>query len=204
MASYTFTDPEGLFVGTVEAYAAVNWAAVGLPPRGTPVGSPAASEVGANGQVTFAGLDYDTQYYAAALVGGVWRYVGFSTPSDTSPAVLDARLDVLEGESGGGSGGGSLLFGQAAASLSSSMPWRATGSVHLVLATLTVAEAVVGAVDVCDVAVNGDAVETLSLEDDETTSTTAIDISLVEGDLLTVVRLATDGGACQVQLDRGA
>jgi type II secretory pathway component PulM len=59
-------------------------------------------------------------------------------------------------------------------------------------------------VDLIHVAVNGTTVATLSLTAGQTTSTTAIDvdISLSAGDLLTVARLAADGGACQVQIDR--
>ncbi len=110
---------------------------------------------------------------------------------------------VIEGVVGGGLGG-SLLFAQAIAALVTSMPWRASGSVHFGSATLTVAEAVVDAVDVCEIAVNGTTVETLSLAAAATTSTEVIDIDVVEGDLLTVVRIAADGAACQVQLDMGA
>jgi hypothetical protein len=102
----------------------------------------------------------------------------------------------------GGSGGGSLLFGQADGSLTASLPWRAPSAAHFSSARLTVADAVAGNVDLIHVAVNGTTVATLALTVGQTTSTTAIDVDMDAGDLLTVARLAADGGACQVQIDR--
>jgi hypothetical protein len=101
-------------------------------------------------------------------------------------------------------GGGSLLFGQADATLTASLPWRAPVATHLAGATVTVAEAVDGDVDLVHVVVNGSSVATLSLADGETTSTATLDVDVDEADRVGVVRLSVDGGACQVQLDRGA
>lgn len=79
------------------AYPASNWRVVGEPPRGAPVGSLVASAtVGADGNLTFTGLADDTGYYAAALIGGVWKYWGFNTESDETPDGFDARMDAAE------------------------------------------------------------------------------------------------------------
>lgn len=112
-----------------------------------------------------------------------------------------AWLPVSSAQSGGG---GSLLFTQAEASLTASFPWRAPAAVHFASATLTVAEAVADDVDVAELTVNGTAVATLALAEGQTTSTAAIDVDVDEGERLALGRLAADGGACQVQLDRGA
>lgn len=103
----------------------------------------------------------------------------------------------------GAGGGGSLLFGQADGSLTASLPWRAPTAAHFASATVNVSEAVSGTVALARVAVNGTPVATLSLTAGQTTATASVDISLSAGDRLTVARLAADGGALQVQLDRG-
>ncbi len=93
---------------------------VGAYPRRAFVGDsgpfsvPVASGVTAAALTTaFSGLAYDTQYWAAALVGGVWRRVAFTTDLDPALSsdlgalnarVADAEVSLEAVESGSGQG----------------------------------------------------------------------------------------------------
>lgn len=70
---------------TVKAYLASHWSPNLLPPSGAPIGASAAEAVvSAAGDIAFTGLEENTKYFAAAQVGGVWRYVSFSTAAPAS------------------------------------------------------------------------------------------------------------------------
>lgn len=122
----------------------------------------------------------------------------------TTAALVSHIGGYVDAQVTAASSGGSILFGQADGSLTTSLPWRAPEPTDFVTATVTVTEAVTGATDLIAVKVNGATVQTLSLADGQTASTVTVDIGMGEGDLLTVTRLTAEGGACQVQLDRGA
>jgi len=168
------------------------------------------------------GFRYNLSSTEVARAGRYVHLVLSGSPADAVPEVI-AELPVLGGgidgyvpvwsdefaafimepfTGGGGAGSGSLLFGQAEASLTSSLTWRAPASAHFSSGTVTVANAVTADVDIISVDINGVSMATLSLDNGTTTNTLAIDLDLVTGDRLGVTRLDVDGGAIQVQLDR--
>ena len=68
-------------------------------PPGTRVTTAA---VGADGTATFTGLSVDTRYWAAASVGGEWRWASFRTaPSIPAPQVVVSE-DEPDGMTSGG------------------------------------------------------------------------------------------------------
>lgn len=92
-ASPTF--PEGATVG---AYP--KWSFPGNPSSVAPGVAPLVSAVvQADGRATFVGLEYDTTYYAGALVGDAWRFVGFRTVGDPSYGAVELVGGVADGES---------------------------------------------------------------------------------------------------------
>lgn len=96
MASQTIKREDLYPVGTsVSAYARSNWPQSQLPPSGAPVGSAAATAtVQADGTVTLAGLADATNYYAAAQVSGVWRYVAFMTPPASASSSTSTQAEA--------------------------------------------------------------------------------------------------------------
>jgi hypothetical protein len=76
---FTLSNQQLFPIGTtVKAYPQSNWRRSQIPPEGAPKGaSTAEGVVGAGGSVTLSGLTAGTYYYAAAEVGGQWRYVLF-------------------------------------------------------------------------------------------------------------------------------
>lgn len=184
MASLTVYRPDLFPAGTfVSAYEALSHESTPAP--GRPPGPVASSATAGSTSVTFSGLDEGTAYWLHAT--GPDRYLR----ATTEPSALAA-------------GGGSILFGQGDSSLATSLPWRAPSPVTFGRATVTVAAAVSGNVDLVAVKVNGVTATTLSLSTGQTTNTTTVDMNVSAGDLLTVTRLDASGGACQVQLDRSA
>jgi hypothetical protein len=169
---------------TVSAYA--TYPDVPLPAAGAPPGPVAASGVVSGGVLTLGGLVNGRTYILRAASPD--RYMRVSIRSEAD-------------QSGPGSSG-SVLFGQGDGSLTTSLPWRAPTRTSFSAAVVTVEDAVSGNVNLIRVAVNGSSVATLALATGQTTGTTGIDVDMEAGDLLTVERLAADGGACQVQIDR--
>lgn len=94
----TLRNPQTFPAGTtVKAYPASNWPQANLPPSGKPVGSASAEAVaGADGSIALVGLAEKTRYYAAAEVGGVWRYLDFYTA--VPKATPESDLALLEAE----------------------------------------------------------------------------------------------------------
>lgn len=98
--SVTLTAADRFPAGSlVSAFPASNWLAGQLPPAGTPAGSSVASAtVTAAGAAVLGGLEYETRYFAHALVGSEDRYVRFSTAA--APEVIEAVDVVFEPEGG--------------------------------------------------------------------------------------------------------
>lgn len=80
---------------TLKVFAASDWAGH-EPPNGAPKGAELASGVvGATGVVNFAGLPDNSWFYVGAQVGGIWKYLRFSTLS--SPRTIsDVDADLAE------------------------------------------------------------------------------------------------------------
>lgn len=92
---FTINDPQIFPPGTtVKAYPASNWPQAKLPPAGKPLGAATAEAVADASGIDFTGLTEETRYYAAAEVGGVWRYVNFQTA--TPPATAESNLEQIE------------------------------------------------------------------------------------------------------------
>lgn len=74
----------GLFPAStvVKAFPATNWPTPGIP-SGAPIGSATSEKtVEATGTLPeFTGLSTNTDYWAVAEVGGVYRYIGFRVPA---------------------------------------------------------------------------------------------------------------------------
>lgn len=101
MASFTLSTDRFPNGTTVTVYPLSNWPGHQIPPSGDPVGSSTTSGSVTGGSVTFTGLDDDTRYLAHGEVGGVDRYVNFSTyslrPASQLPVVqvTQAEYDAL-------------------------------------------------------------------------------------------------------------
>jgi len=95
---FTLNNQQVFPVGTtVKAYLASNWSQANLPPSGAPKGAVAAEAVvAADGDVDLTGLGESIDYWAAAEVGGSWRYIHFRTavPAPTAESV-EAQLEVV-------------------------------------------------------------------------------------------------------------
>lgn len=81
--------PDGTAVG---AYPTSNWSAPGEP-SGPPVGNPTETKERIGGKVEFTSLSAGGDYWAAAQVGGVWRYVRFEVIPLPGTAGAAAELD---------------------------------------------------------------------------------------------------------------
>src|SRR5262245_13196471 len=79
MATVTLQVGQAFPAGTsVGAYPQGNWAFSQLPPKGTPAGSAAeTATVATDTTLTYTTLTDNAIYYAAAQVGGNWRYYSF-------------------------------------------------------------------------------------------------------------------------------
>lgn len=109
---------------------------------------------------------------------------------------------VAEPQSGGGGGGSETLrYEQSTAALSTSRPHRVNGTVDYVRAWVIVDTAVTADVDLVAVKVNNATVQTLSLLNGETTALVVVDVSCVDGDVITITRLSTQGGGIVVELE---
>jgi hypothetical protein len=81
---------------TVKAFLKTNWAATIYEPAGAPLGAATAEAVvDASGNATFEALASETNYWAAAEIGGVWRYVKFRT---ANPKATAKGLQATAGE----------------------------------------------------------------------------------------------------------
>jgi hypothetical protein len=98
MSSFTLrgTFPEGTSVGV---YAVAETLPPG-DPAGAPPGSAVTSGTVSSGTVTFSGLTQDAEYYAAAQVGGVWKYVRFKAGANVDPSQDGAKRSATETISG--------------------------------------------------------------------------------------------------------
>lgn len=79
----TLNNP-GIFPAStvVKAYPRANWTAGQLPPSGAPKGaSVAEATVSAAGAIVLTGLTEGASYFAAAEVGGAYRYLSFTIPT---------------------------------------------------------------------------------------------------------------------------
>lgn len=98
---FTINNQQNFPVGTtVKAYLRSNWQKSQLPAEGAPKGSPTAEAVvAANGDAVLKGLAENTNYYAVAEVGGVYRYVRFTTAvpksSNAVTSVAGRKGDVV-------------------------------------------------------------------------------------------------------------
>jgi hypothetical protein len=115
---------------------------------------------------------------------------------------LDGASKVSQDQLPAQAGAGSIMFGQTDAALTSSRPWRSPGATTFLRATLSVEEAVTSDIDVVAILVNDVAELTLSLNTGQLISSKQVALAVLAGDLVTINRLAADGGACQVQLDQ--
>lgn len=82
--------PEGT---TVKAYPVTNWPNSGQP-SGAPIGASSAEAAVTGGAAAFTGLVAGTEYWAAAQVGGRYRYVRFTAGED----VADSADHATKGE----------------------------------------------------------------------------------------------------------
>jgi hypothetical protein len=103
---FTLNNQQIFPAGTaVKVYLRSNWPGSVTQPTGEPLGAVATEAVvAANGAVVLEGLTEKTAYFAAALVGSVWRYVGFQTAipkasaaqAETDIAAEQARAETAE------------------------------------------------------------------------------------------------------------
>lgn len=95
MASYTLNTnvfPDGTSVG---AYPDTNWPTP--PPHGgAPVGSATSTKTVSSGTLEFTGLAAGTLYSAVAEVGGRYRYISFTTPTEEEEAGEGVSKEVVE------------------------------------------------------------------------------------------------------------
>lgn len=82
--------PSGTSVG---AYKQSNWPS-NIPPSGAPQGAADATVNSDGTQIAFVGLADNTDYYAVAQVGGVYKYVAFRTEGATSGETTERSIDV--------------------------------------------------------------------------------------------------------------